>query len=106
MTIATGRRAVWDNVDGKQCLDETPQTGAISAVASIHGFGASVLRSLILLGVPLHPRCMPLAAWAGSREMLEAMSVSVPSEKAAPGLIVWAARGAYVNLQSRQEEVI
>merc|ERR1719261_1624021 len=49
---------------------------------------------------------MPLAAWSGSREMLEAISVSTPNQKLPPGLVVWAARGAYVNLQSRQEDVV
>jgi len=108
MAIAMGRRAVWDCVENKKSGNLKPSGTSAAAVASVHGFAASVLRSLLLLGVPLHPRCLCLAAWAGSREILEAIAVSRPADQVwpPPGLIIWAARGAYVNLQPRQEELV
>jgi hypothetical protein len=54
--VAAGRRVLWDSHESS---DE-----GLTAMAQIHGFAAAVLRSLLLLGVPLHPRCLPLAAWA------------------------------------------
>merc|ERR1740129_415485 len=60
------------------------------------------------MGFPLHPKCLSLGAWAGSQEMLEAAKAFIPSGAAWPprGLVTWAARGAYANLQTRQERVV
>lgn len=116
LAVAAGRRALWDFRDaphqsGYNRADDGVAK-ASAAVGEIHRLAGAMLRAMLSMGFSLHPRCLPLAAWAGGLDMLEAVSMAYASTPAASawwqesGLVLWAARGAYTNLPSRQDEVV
>jgi len=100
MATMSGRRVMWD------CCNNPDS--ATPKVHDLFGVFGTALRALLLLGAPLHPQCLSLAAWVGSCELLEAVRASLPSGMQWPprGLLTWAVRGAYVNLEPRQETVV
>lgn len=113
--VLAGRRALWDFRDSKvgnssESLATSATAEVACAVARVHGFFGTALRVLLMMGFPLHSRCMTLAAWAGALEILEAattpLGIGTQLPHAIRGLMAWAARGSYVNLPSRQGEVV
>jgi len=114
IAVVIGRRALWDDrdskINGRQELPSyAPEVkAATAAVSEVHSLFGRVLYAALLMGFPLHSRCLPLAAWAGSLEMLQAIAATVPTPltQLSSGLLLWAGRGAYANLQARQEQVI
>lgn len=121
LAVIFGRRTMWDiqescgrplrfNWSGDERQDRADAEAvqaAGGAMADVHSFAAAALKALLQLGVPLHPSCLPLAAWAGAAEILEALADQVPGAAFPPqGLLIAAARGTYMNLQARQERVV
>jgi hypothetical protein len=108
IAVSVGRRALWDHQTAQGSSKQRSCNDGCAVVAQIHGFVAAALRSVLLLGIPLHPCCLPLAAWVGSRELLEVIALCDTSGHFRPpvGLLIWASRGAYANPQLRQVEVI
>jgi len=119
--VMIGRRLIWDVRDFRQAASsrdpnvETAEArAAAAAVTEVHRMAGGMLRVLLLMGFPLHSRCLPIAAWAGALEVIQASALSLDSNSRAKstfaqlrhGLGLWAARGAFSNLQSRQDEVI
>lgn len=113
LAVAVSRRFLWDLRDSKlggRLEKPSDQEGhtATQAITDVHRTFGSLLRVILALGFPLHPRCLPLAAWAGAVEILEATAASSPAPTPWPpaGLVIWAARGAFANLQHRQDQVL
>merc|ERR1719424_636290 len=116
LTIMIGRRVLWNERDSRPAPGGSDACGpsaevssnAVAAVGEIHRLAGGMMRALLVMGFPLHPRCLPLASWCGALEILEAVSQSPPPGTLWPpsGLAIWAARGAYANLQTRQDEVV
>mmetsp|Transcript_38013 Transcript_38013/g.88856 ORF Transcript_38013/g.88856 Transcript_38013/m.88856 type:complete len:2604 (-) Transcript_38013:319-8130(-) len=121
IAVTIGRRLIWELRDSKQGSSRDPNIetaegrAAAAALTEVHRLAGAMMRVLLLMGFPLHSRCLPVAAWAGAVEVLIAASASVESigkSKSAGfaqlrhSLSLWAARGAFANLHSRQDEVI
>lgn len=110
MTIICSRRVNWDHRDSKPGGATDPSDAVeakiSAAVSELHSMAGATLRVLIHMGFPLHSRCMPLAAWAGALDLLEACPKGPNASSSLHGLIMWAARGAHSNLQTRQETVV
>jgi len=112
LMVLISRRTLWDHRDSKLNSQTAPSSGEGTdlrgSVAKLQGLFASVFHSLLVMGFPLHPRCLPIAAWAGAVEVLEAASSAMPAGVSwpPPGLLIWAGRGTFVNLQTRQDEVV
>lgn len=116
--VITGRRVLWDLRDGAVPARRDDAAAseaslaqsavAAGAVGEVHGLFASALQAVLMIGFPLHPRCLELAAWAGAQEILAAVVAARPKGLEWPphNLLSLAARGALVNLPERQERLV
>lgn len=112
LAVMNGRRILWDACDSRpgsrsaQAPEVVERTSA--AMGDIYNLFGEMLSIVFAMGLPMHPRCMPLAAWSGALELLQRAVPHAQSCGLWPsrGLVVWAARGAFANLPTRQDEVV
>jgi len=103
LAVMVSRRVLWDERDSRSSgPDAEADVAVTNALNEVHWLVGSMMKALLTMGFPLHSRCLPIAAWLGAIEVLQVMS----SPAQLSSLVTWTARGAYANLQSRQEEVL
>lgn len=116
VAVVVGRRLLWDarSSAGSAAASQgdapkaTTTEAAARSIGQVYSFFGAAMHAALLIGFPLHPRCLELAVWAGAHEIIEAAATAQPKASPWPptGLIALAARGALVNLPERQEEVV